>query len=462
MTQHLPAPVTETAAPGERRANSVNAAEQHVAQGHHELTAREARKVAMGALIGNAMEWYDFFLFTVASAIVFNVQYFDTKDPVGATLASFATFGIGLIVRPIGGIIFGAMGDRIGRRKTLMITVIGIGLVTGLIGLLPPAAVFGFWAPMLLVLLRVAQGLFVGGEWSGAMTIVVEHAPVHQRARYAALPQIGSPIGTILSSGGFFVVGVLMSADTFDAWGWRIPFLLSFPLLFLAVWLRSRLQESPVFQELLETGEVELTPVRSVFKRYWKHTIVGAMAALLGVGGFYLVAGFVTWYGTKILGYDKNLLILGTIVAAAFEIPTLVIGGRVAEKLGATKVIVWGAVISTVLSWPCFLLIESMNPVLLIIGMAVAVSALSIPYAASGTALTGLFPAKLRYTGAGMAQNLAGVLSGFFPLIATALVAGAGDHWWPAATMLFLVSAATAIAGLFIPRLSVPLPGFKH
>ncbi|CAG7844176.1 Glycine betaine/proline/ectoine/pipecolic acid transporter OusA [Pseudoclavibacter triregionum] len=427
-----------------------------------ELTEQEANKVAIGALVGTAMEWYDFFLFTAAAALVFNVQYFHTQDPVAAALASFATFGVGLVARPIGGIIFGAMGDRIGRRRTLMITIIGIGIVTGLIGLLPNYEAFGIAAPILLVLLRIAQGLFVGGEWSGAMTIVVEHAPLAKRARYAALPQIGSPIGTILSSGGFFLMSLLVTKDSFDAWGWRIPFLIAFPLLFLAVWLRSRLEESPVFTELLESNELEKAPVLTVLRHNFIHIIVGMMAAFLGVGGFYLVTGFVTWYGATYLGYDKPTLLMGSIVAAVVEIPVLIIAGRIAEKVGASKVIIWGAVLSALLAWPCFLMIESKVPALLILGMTIAVATLSTPYAASGTALTGLFPAQRRYTGVGFAQNFAGMLSGFVPLMATALVGSAANAWWPAALMLIVISVLTALAGLFIPRLSVDLPGFKH
>lgn len=427
-----------------------------------ELSVKDANKVALGALIGTALEWYDFFLFSAAAALVFNVQYFTTENATASALASFATFGVGLAARPIGGMIFGRMGDRIGRRKVLMITIVGIGLVTGLIGLLPTYAAIGIAAPILLVLLRVLQGLFVGGEWSGAMTLVVENAPLHLRARYAAIPQVGSPIGTILSSGGFFIMTLVFSQQNFDAWGWRIPFLIAFPLLLVAVYLRSRLEESPVFRQLEESGEVVKSPVLTTFKNSWKQIIVGMAAALLGVGGFYLVTAFCVWYGVNVLGYSSSLMLLGSMVAAFVEIFVLLWGGALGAKYGSSKVILWGGIVSAVVAVPAFIMLSSGNPVLVVIAMTLAVAALSLPYAASGTVLTGLFPAKTRYTGVGLAQNVAGMISGFIPLLATGFVASAGDHWWPAAAMLAFLSLFTAVAGAIAPRLSVKLPGFKH
>ncbi|WP_053385723.1 MFS transporter [Leucobacter japonicus] len=427
-----------------------------------ELSVKDANKVALGALIGTALEWYDFFLFSAAAALVFNVQYFTSENATAAALASFATFGVGLAARPIGGIIFGRMGDSIGRRKVLMITIVGIGLVTGLIGLLPTYAAIGIAAPILLVLLRVLQGLFVGGEWSGAMTIVVENAPLHLRARYAAIPQVGSPIGTILSSGGFFVMTLLFSQESFNSWGWRIPFLIAFPLLLIAIYIRSKLEESPVFRQLEESGEVDKSPVASTFKHSWKQVIVGMAAALLGVGGFYLVTAFCVYYGVNVLGYSSSLMLLGSMVAAFVEIFVLLWGGALGAKYGSSKVILWGGVVSAIVAIPAFLMLSSGNPVLVVLAMTLAVAALSLPYAASGTVLTGLFPAKTRYTGVGLAQNTAGMLSGFIPLLATGFVAAAGDHWWPAAAMLIFLSLFSAFAGAVAPRLSVNLPGFKH
>ncbi|MBK0421821.1 MFS transporter [Leucobacter sp. CSA2] len=427
-----------------------------------ELSVKDANKVALGALIGTALEWYDFFLFSAAAALVFNVQFFATENATAAALASFATFGVGLAARPIGGMIFGRMGDRIGRRKVLMITIVGIGIVTGLIGLLPTYAAIGIGAPILLVLLRVLQGLFVGGEWSGAMTIVVENAPLHLRARYAAIPQIGSPIGTILSSGGFFIMTLIFSKANFDAFGWRIPFLIALPLLLIAVYIRSKLEESPVFRQLEESGEVVKSPVLTTFRDSWRQIIVGMAAALLGVGGFYLVTAFCVWYGVNVLGYDSTLMLLGSMVAAFVEIFILIWGGNLGSKYGASKVILWGGILSAVVAVPAFIMLSSGNPVLVVLAMTLAVAALSLPYAASGTVLTGLFPAKTRYTGVGLAQNIAGMLSGFIPVLATGFVASAGDHWWPAAAMLIFLSLFTAVAGAIAPRLSVSLPGFKH
>ncbi|MET4058670.1 MFS family permease [Arthrobacter sp. UYP6] len=426
------------------------------------ISDKEAMKVSIGALIGTAMEWYDFFLFSAAAALVFNVQYFANENATAAALASFATFGVGLLARPLGGMFFGAMGDRIGRRKTLMITIVGIGVITGLIGMLPTYAAIGIAAPVLLVLLRVAQGLFVGGEWSGAMTIVVENAPLARRARYAALPQIGSPIGTILSSGGFFLATVFFSKESFDDFGWRIPFLAAIPMLFIALYIRSRLDESPVFAELLEHGQVEKTPIRTTLVESWKHIIVGMAAALLGVGGFYLVTAFVVYYGVSILGYSSQLMLLGGMIAAVVEIPVLILGGRLGERFGASRVLVYGGLGSAVAAVPAFLLITHGSPVLVVVGMTLAVATLSLPYAANGTVLTGLFPARTRYTGVGFAQNTAGMVSGFLPLLATAMVAAASDHWWPAALLLVILSLFTAAAGVLVPRMSVDLPGFKH
>lgn len=428
----------------------------------HQVTDKEATKVAIGALVGTAMEWYDFFLFSAAAALIFNIHYFTNENATAAAMASFATFGVGLVARPLGGMFFGAMGDKIGRRKTLMVTIVGIGLITGLIGLLPDYSAIGIAAPILLVLLRIFQGLFVGGEWSGAMTIVVENAPLKRRARYAALPQIGSPIGTILSSGGFFLATLYFSQDSFTSFGWRIPFLAAFPMLLLALYIRSRLDESPVFAELMEAGATEKAPIRTVLKQSWKHIIVGMAAALLGVGGFYLVTAFMVYYGTKILGYSASLMLLATIIAAVVEIPVLIAGGRLGERFGGSKVIIYGGLLSAVVAVPAFLMVASGNEVLVVLGVVLAVATLSFPYAASGTVLTGLFPATTRYTGVGFAQNVAGMLSGFIPLLAVSVTAAADKHWWPAAVILIVLSLFTAVAGYLAPRMSVDLPGFKH
>ncbi|MEV7603880.1 MFS transporter [Paenarthrobacter sp. NPDC089322] len=420
------------------------------------------KKVALAALVGTALEWYDFFLFTTAAALVFNAQFFVSQDPFVAAMGSFATLAVGFVARPIGGFIFGALGDKVGRKKILMVTIVGIGIVTGMIGLLPNYMSIGIAAPILLVALRIVQGLAVGGEWSGAVIIAVENAPVEKRARYAALPQVGSPIGTILSSGGFFGMLFLVGQTNFDAWGWRIPFIAAIPLLAVSLWIRSKLSESPEFEALMESGETEHAPIRGVLKNSWRQILVGMCSALLGIGGFYLITSFVVFYGTKILKLPSELLLLGSLLAAALEIGALIWAGRLGEKFGASKVILWGGVASAAVAIPVFLAIDSRSPFLVVIGMMIGVAVLSIPYAVSGTALTALFATKVRYTGVAITSNTAGVISGFVPLIATALVAANGNSYWPGAIILLVVSALTALSGLFLPALSIKEEGMKH
>jgi MFS family permease len=418
------------------------------------VTEAEARKVAFGAFVGTALEWYDFFLFGTAASLVFNRLYFASDDVVVATAGAFASFAVGFVARPLGAVLFGHLGDRIGRRKCLIITVALIGFVTGAIGLLPTYFSIGVAAPVLLTLLRLLQGVAVGGEWGGAVTLAVEHAPKERRGRYAAMPQIGSPIGTLLSSGAFLLVA-LLPPESFDSWGWRLPFLAAFPLLYIALWIRRRIEESPLFEQLLREDELASSPVTDVFRQAFPQLLVGAGSAFLGIGGFYLITTFVISYGTANLGMPRPLLLGATLVAAAVEIVVLVVGGRMAERFGPGRITVIGGLLSALVAFPTFWMIDTTAPPLVILGVTLAVACLSIPYAVSGALLTDLFPARLRYSGVALSANVAGVVSGFVPLLATALLTVSDGRSWSPALLLVVIALITAGAGALAPHLSL-------
>ncbi|MBP2368551.1 MFS transporter [Pseudonocardia parietis] len=418
------------------------------------VTDAEARKVAFGAFVGTALEWYDFFLYGTAASLVFNRLYFATDDAVVATLAAFASFAVGFAARPLGAVIFGHLGDRIGRKRCLIITVTMIGIATTLIGVLPDYLSIGLAAPILLTLLRLLQGVAVGGEWGGAVTLAVEHAPPERRGRYAAMPQIGSPVGTLLSSGAFLAVSTLPQ-EAFDSWGWRLPFLAAFPLLGIAVWLRRRVEESPLFEKMLEEDERASSPVREVLTTAWPQLLIGAGTAFLGVGGFYLITTFVISYGTATLGLPRWLMLVATLVAATVEIVVLIVGGRLADRYGAARVTVLGALGSILVAFPGFWMIDSMAAVAVVLGVTLVTALLSIPYAVSGALLTELFPPHLRYSGVALSANISGVASGFVPLAATALLAlGGGSSVLP--TLLLIgIAMITCGCGMAAPRFFV-------
>ena len=425
-----------------------------VMRGRPRVTDAEARRIAFAAFVGTALEWYDYFLFGTAASIVFNRLYFVSGDPLVATLAAFASFAVGFLARPIGAVIFGHVGDRHGRRTSLIVTVTMIGVVTALIGLLPDFAAIGAAAPVLLTLLRVLQGIAVGGEWGGAVTLAVEHAPPEHRGRYAALPQVGSPVGTLLSSGAFALVSML-PASAFDSWGWRLPFLAAIPLLFVALYLRRRVEESPLFTELLEQQDRSSLPVVEVVRRSFGRVLVGMSASLLGVGGFYLLTTFVISYGTETLQLPRSLLLGATLVAAAVEIAILLAFGRLAERLGPGKVCVAGGIASALAAFPVFWLIDTRNPVLVVLAVTAGVACLSVPYAVSGSLLTELFPPHLRYSGVSIAFNLGGVVSGLVPFAATSLLAASGQQSWSVALLLVGLAVLTAVGGALGGRLRI-------
>ncbi|MFR9754343.1 MFS transporter [Streptomyces sp. TR06-5] len=418
------------------------------------VTGKEAGRVAFAAFVGTALEWYDYFLFGTAAALVFNRLFFTSLDSTAATLAAFATFGVGFAARPIGAVAFGWLGDRMGRRPALLITVVAIGAATGLIGFLPGYASIGLAAPALLVLLRLLQGVAVGGEWGGAVTLAVEHAPPGKRGRYAALPQIGSPVGTLMSSGAFALV-LLLPDDSFDAWGWRLPFLAAFPMLGIAVYVRRRIEESPLFDAMLEDDDRAKVPALEVFRRAWRPLLVAMASALLGIGGFYLLTTFMISYGADTLGLSRSLMVDATLVAAAVEILVILAMGRLAERLGPDRVTLWGGVVGALVAFPLFWLVETENPVVVVLAVTAGIGVVSIAYAVTGALLTELFPARLRYSGVALAYNLAGALTGFLPAIATALLDAGDGSSWPVALLLAGISLITAFGGLAARRMRV-------
>lgn len=418
------------------------------------LSGKDAGKIARAAFVGTALEWYDYYLFGTAAALVFNRLFFTELNPTAALLASFATFGVGFAARPIGAIIFGFIGDRYGRRPALLTTIVMIALATGLIGVLPDFGNIGLAAPILLAVLRLVQGLAVGGEWGGAVTMAIEHAPAEKRGRYAAMVQIGSPVATLLASGAFTLV-LLFPSKAFDAWGWRIPFLLAFPMLVIALWIRLKVEESPIFKDLLAKEEIVKAPALHVIRHAGGRLVVAVLAALLGVGGFYMITTFAVSYGANTLKVDRNVMVNATLIAAVAQIIVTVWMGRLAEKVGSGKVTMWGGVLSAVLAFPIFAMIDTKSPVLITLAITLGIVLIAVAYAVNGSLLTELFPSKLRYSGVALGYNIAGATSGFMPMIATAVLGVSGNQSWGAALILAIISLLTAVGGYLGGRMRI-------
>ena len=386
------------------------------------VNARELRTVVGASLIGTTIEWFDFFIYGVASALVFNRLFFPSFEPLTGTLLAFSTYALGFLARPLGGVIFGHFGDRIGRKTLLMISLLVMGLSTTAIGLLPTYDQIGVWAPVLLIALRLLQGFAVGGEWGGAVLIVAEVAPARTRGFWTSWPQVGAPAGNLLAAGVFAASSALLPEDDFQAWGWRIPFLMSIVLVAVGWWLRRAVAESAVFvQEAAKEGLVRF-PAVEVIRRKWRALLTGGGLRFGENICYYVVATFSITYLTEIRGGDRSLVLNAVLIGSALECLSMPFFAALSDRVGRRWVYGAGAV--CVAAWfPIFFgLLDVGNAWSVGLAVTVAMVAHGAMYAPQGAMITELFPTRLRYSGASIAYQATSIFAGSLaPIIALSL-----------------------------------------
>jgi len=409
---------------------------------------RAPMRVILAASIGSALEWYDFFLYGTAAALVFGDLFFPKSDPLIGTLLAFLTFGVGFVVRPVGGVLFGIMGDRYGRKPVLVATLLMIGAGTTLIGVLPTYQTAGYWAPVMLVFLRLVQGLGAGAEYGGAVIFLVENAPARHRGFWGGFAPLGVSIGNLLAAGAFALVTMLPRADLL-AWGWRLPFLASFLLILVGLFVRLRLEETPVFTEaVLARGKVERNPAMQALRRHPRNFLVvlGARMAENGLG--YLFPVFGLSYVVNTLGVARSAALSALMLAFAVELFGILGFAALSDRIGRRPVYLFGACAGIALAFPFFWLVGTKEWIWIalafILARAVVTAAMFGPQAAY---FAELFPPQRRFAGFAFARELGSLLAGGpAPFLATALVAWAGGGWWPVACYVVVLSAITACA----------------
>ncbi|TDD08851.1 MFS transporter [Saccharopolyspora terrae] len=394
-------------------------------------TATSARRVALASLIGTTIEWYDFFIYGTAAALVFNQLFFPKFDPVVGTVAAFATFAVGFLARPIGGVLFAHYGDKLGRKPMLIGSLMLMGVATLLMGLLPTYATIGVWAPILLTLLRFAQGIGVGGEWGGAALMAVEHAPKGKRGFYGSWPQVGVPAGLLLGNLTFTALSANMSEETFLAWGWRVPFLCSAALIVVGFAIRLKISESPVFQQAVQRDEKERAqrmPVIEVLREHPKTILLAAGSFLATNATFYVGTTWIVSYTTKTLDYERTTILSANALLAAVDIPLMMAFGLLSDRMGRRGMSLGGMLALALFAVPWIMLVDSGSIGLFLLAGLVVQACRTAVYGPQSAFFSELFSTRLRYSGASLAYQIAAILGGgIAPMICTALFAATGS-----------------------------------
>jgi len=412
---------------------------------------RSLRKAIAGGFVGTSLEWYDFFLYGSAAALVFNRVFFPEFDKLTGTLLAFATYSVAFLARPLGGVVFGYFGDRYGRKPTLVATLMLMGTATFLMGLLPGYDTLGIAAPILLVVLRICQGLGLGGEWGGAISMVVEHAEksgtLGRRGFYASWPQLGVPIGNLLAVGILVITGAVMSDANFVSWGWRIPFLLSFVLVGVGLWIRRTVTESPVFEGMDRTKQ-DRQPLREIVRDYRRPLLITIGIRIASDVSYYTFALFAITYVTQHLHLPKSTVLNGVLVASAVQLAAIPYFGSLSDRVGRRPVYLAGAIGVGVWGFAFFPLLDTRSPFAAILAITVGLLFQAAMYGPMGAFIAELFPTRVRYSGASVGYQFAGVIGGSVaPLIGVALLSAFGNAF-PVALYSLAAAAVTIIAVL--------------
>ncbi|MEU6663157.1 MFS transporter [Streptomyces sp. NPDC046821] len=392
------------------------------------------RRVVGASLAGTTLEWYDHFIYGSAAALVFPRLFFPGSAPLTATLLSLATYSVAFVTRPLGAAIFGHLGDKYGRKSILVVTLLLMGVATTLVGVLPTYGQAGTLAPVLLVALRFLQGIGLGGEWGGAALMVGEHSSGRRRGFMGALMQIGSPLGLLLANGAFSLVTYLVSDDAFFAWGWRVPFLFSSLLVVTGLWIRTQVHESPLFEKPEQNEKV--APLAEVCTRHWRKVALAVGSRIGSDVTFYVFNVLVLVYGTTQLGIQRQLLLNAVLLAAASQAVSIPVWGYLADRLGRRPVLITGAVGSALWAFAFFPLLDSSTPVLVVLAPVIGNVFIAAMWGPLAAYVPELFPTRVRYTGAGLGFQVAGVFGGALaPIISTYLIA-VYHSWVPVALYL--------------------------
>ena len=414
-----------------------------------------ARKARWASLVGTSLESYDFYIYAYFAAFFVGPLFFDPLGGFGGTLAAFLSIALAFIIRPLGAIVFGHIGDRIGRRKTLIVTVTMMGVATGLIGVLPTYDQAGWFGAAILVILRLLQGISLGGEWGGAVLVATEHESGAKRAFAAAMPQLGSPIGSILSATAFIWLTLALTTDEIVEWAWRIPFWTAIPLLLVSLYLRLAITETPVFEDVVKRERRPKVPFLTLLAQQPFAIFIAVGVALLGIGSYSLMNTYTINYGVVQLGFAYYELLIATTIGGLLQLITIPLFGAWAMRIGSSSVVAWGALGTLLVAFPIYYFLQFANFGVLVAMMLIGGILPTMSWAALGGVYSDLFDERYRYSALGFAYSIAAVVSGFVPAVTLTIGEATGNAWWHPAVVLAGLSVITLLATLQAGRMAL-------